>query len=59
VKRSYVLTKGAEADLREITRYTAKQWGVEQCRIYISALEEKAQELANGKGTTPRRNGNR
>ncbi len=48
--RPYILTKGAEADLRDITHYTVAQWGVEQCRTYIAALEEKAELLALGKG---------
>ncbi len=48
--RLYVLSKGAEADLREIARHTVAQWGTEQCRTYIAALEEKAQALARGQG---------
>lgn len=48
--RSYVLTKGAEADLRGIADYTATQWGAEQCRSYIAALEDKAEALARGLG---------
>ncbi len=50
MKKSYVLTKSAEADIREITRYTQTQWGMEQCRIYIAAIEEKAEALATGQG---------
>lgn len=48
--RPYILTKGAEADLRDITRHTVAQWGTEQCRTYIAALEEKAEALARGQG---------
>lgn len=33
--RSYVVAKGAAADLEEIARYTAEQWGEEPCRAYI------------------------
>lgn len=50
MKKSYVLTKSAEADLREITRYTLEQWGAAQCRTYIADLEQKAESLATGKG---------
>jgi len=48
VTPAYVLTQGAEADLRDIIRYTAEQWGAEQCGIYVAALEAKA--LARGHG---------
>ena len=48
--RPYVLTKGAEADLRGIADYTAAQWGAQQCRSYIAALEDKAEALARGQG---------
>jgi len=48
--RSYVLTKGAEADLRDITHYTVAQWGTEQCLTYIAALEEAAENIARGQG---------
>lgn len=48
--RPYVLTHGAEADLRSITRYTLAQWGEKQCRSYIAELEERATALALGKG---------
>lgn len=46
----YILTKGAEADLRDITHYTVAQWGTEQCRTYIASLEEKAEAVARGQG---------
>ena len=48
--RSYILTNSAEADLREITRYTATHWGAARCRTYIAALEEKAEAVARGQG---------
>ncbi len=50
MKKYYVLTKSAEADLREITRYTLEQWGVAQCSTYIADIEQKAEALATGKG---------
>jgi toxin ParE1/3/4 len=35
---AYVLTSVAEADLRNIVRYTRAQWGVAQVRSYIAQL---------------------
>ncbi|MGE0824398.1 MAG: type II toxin-antitoxin system RelE/ParE family toxin [Candidatus Binatia bacterium] len=35
----YTLTRTAEADLREIARYTLRQWGAQQQRRYASQLE--------------------
>lgn len=46
----YVLTRGAAADLREIARYTAREWGLAQCRRYIAQIEEAASDLAQGAG---------
>ena len=46
--RSYVLTQSAVADMREITRYSLKQWGEDQTRIYIAKLEQCAQAVVNG-----------
>ncbi len=48
--RSYVVTKGAAADLEVIARYTAEQWGEEQCRVYIEQLDKAAEALAKGQG---------
>jgi len=50
VTRSYVVSRAAAADLREITKYTVKQWGAEKCRTYIAALEQCTENLATGKG---------
>ena len=50
MKRTYILTKGADADLRSIVRYTVAQWGAERCRTYIASLEETATALARGQG---------
>ncbi len=47
---SYILTKGAESDLRDITHYTVAKWGTEQYRIYMAALEEKVEAVARGEG---------
>jgi plasmid stabilization system protein ParE len=35
---AYRLTEAAEADLREIIRYTRKQWGEAQVRRYVASL---------------------
>ena len=48
--RPYVVSKGAAADLREITRYTLAQWGETQCRTYIAELERAATTVATGDG---------
>lgn len=48
--RPYVLSNGAAADLREITRYTLAHWGEAQCRSYVAKLEAKAEALARGRG---------
>jgi len=46
----YVLTAAAEADLREIIRYTRKQWGGTQVRSYIAKLEHCIVSLVAGQG---------
>ena len=46
----YVLTRGAEEDLRSIVRFTVKQWGQRQCRVYIAELEARIEALARGQG---------
>ncbi len=46
---AYRLTAAAEDDLREIIRYTRKQWGDAQARRYVAALEEGFASLAAGK----------
>lgn len=48
--RPYILSKGAAADLRDISRYTVANWGVAQCRTYIAELEKTAAAVAIGKG---------
>jgi plasmid stabilization system protein ParE len=47
---SYVLTAAAEADLREIIRYTRNQWGAAQVRSYVAKLEGGIERLVTGKG---------
>lgn len=50
MSRAYVLTKSAEADLKEIIAYTKAQFGVTQCRNYIEEIERNAEAVANGRG---------
>ena len=42
---SYELTKDAERDLEEISRYSIKQWGESLARKYISFLETGLEEI--------------
>ena len=48
--RSYILTRSAASDVRKITRYSRKQWGDAQTRIYIAKLEQCAETIAKGGG---------
>lgn len=48
--KAYVLTDAAEADLRDIIRYTRKQWGDAQVRSYVARLEQGIKRLAKGEG---------
>lgn len=47
---SYVLTSGAEADLRGIIRHTRKEWGAAQARGYVAKLEAGFVRIATGQG---------
>jgi plasmid stabilization system protein ParE len=46
----YVLSSAAEADLRDIVRYTRKQWGDAQTRSYMTKLKGCIESLATGAG---------
>jgi len=48
MKPVYEMSLAAESDLREIIRYTACQWGVEQVRHYTKALEKCTCALVTG-----------
>jgi len=48
--KTYVLTKSAEADLKEVVRYTLNEWGEAQCSRYVAALEKQAEAVATGNG---------
>lgn len=47
---AYVLTDAADADLRDIVRYTRKKWGASQVRRYVDDLERGIASLAAGEG---------
>lgn len=44
----YELTPAAETDLREIARYTRRQWGEAQSRHYAQMLASCFQKIAAG-----------
>ncbi|MCJ2068679.1 type II toxin-antitoxin system RelE/ParE family toxin [Methylobacterium sp. J-030] len=46
----YVLTAAAEADLRDIIRFTRDHWGDAQARRYTASLERGIAHLAAGRG---------
>ena len=46
----YVLLPAAEADLRDIIRYTRKQWGDAQTRTYIAKLQRGIECVADDQG---------
>ena len=48
--KNYELATAADSDLREIIRYTRKQWGNAQVRDYIKKLEKGITSLAAGQG---------
>lgn len=41
------VSKAAQADIREIGRYTQEQWGRDQRRVYLDGLNDRFQHLAN------------
>lgn len=47
---SYVLTAAAEADLRDIIRYTRSKWGDAQTRTYVTKLTRGIARIAAGQG---------
>ena len=47
---SYVPTAAAETDLRDIIRYTRKQWGDDQTRSYVAKLPRGIERIAAGQG---------
>jgi len=49
---TYVLTAAAEADLRDIIRYTRSEWGDAQTRTYVTKLTRGIGRVADGKGAS-------
>jgi len=47
---NYLLKEAAEADLRDIIRYTRNQWGDAQARRYLANLKQGIARLAAGQG---------
>ena len=41
------VSRAAQADIREIGRYTQRQWGKDQRRVYLSGLNDTFCLLAN------------
>jgi plasmid stabilization system protein ParE len=50
VTRSFLYAHEAQGELREIVRYTAKQWGAAQARDYAGLIDAAATDLATGRG---------
>ena len=50
MNQAYVLSTLAETDLRDIVRYSRKQWGDKRTRTYAKQLEHGADKLARGEG---------
>jgi plasmid stabilization system protein ParE len=50
MSRAYVLSSLAEADLRDIVRYSRKQWGDQRTRAYVEQLERGTSKLARAEG---------
>ena len=46
--RNYKLTPSAKKDLREISRYTIKEWGIEQNKKYMQLLNVCFDEIGKG-----------
>ena len=48
--RPYELTRDAEADLEEITRYTIKEWGEVQAESYLAKIKPISQKTRSSPG---------
>lgn len=48
--RPFVYARQAQAELREMVRHTARQWGAAQARTYARQIDEAAADLARGEG---------
>ena len=49
---TYVLTTAAEADFRDIIRYTRGRWGDDQTRSYVTKLTRCIERIAVGQGAS-------
>ncbi|HKX78582.1 MAG TPA: type II toxin-antitoxin system RelE/ParE family toxin [Novosphingobium sp.] len=49
---SYVLTAAAEADLRDVIRYTRREWSDAQTRSYVAKLKQGMARIATGQGAS-------
>lgn len=47
---NYALSAAAETDLREIIRYTRKQWSDAQARAYVTKLRRGIENVSGGQG---------
>jgi len=47
---TYVLSAAAETDLRDIIRYTRKEWGDAQTRSYVKKLTRGIERVAAAQG---------
>jgi toxin ParE1/3/4 len=50
------LSRLAEDDLRQIGRYTQREWGIRQRNRYLSGLDRRLREIANNPGIGRPRN---
>ncbi|MEM9832115.1 MAG: type II toxin-antitoxin system RelE/ParE family toxin [Bacteroidota bacterium] len=44
---AFYLTRKAEADLRDIARYTQSKWGIRQRNTYLTQIDNAFHDLAN------------
>lgn len=44
---TYRLTRAADADIEQIGRYSAEQWGFEQAEAYVLSLHQTFEQLAD------------
>jgi plasmid stabilization system protein ParE len=45
---SYILSRDAEQDLREIVRYTRAKWGLQQVAVYHEKLRTRFEKIGCG-----------
>jgi toxin ParE1/3/4 len=52
---AFRVSRAAEADLRQIARYTEREWGVAQRRRYLSGLNDEFEALSLNPHIAPER----